>query len=448
MHLTGSKPNRAATVVVAVTALVAVLLPATAAHAAVPYDPFFAQQVAVADPALLAPTGSTSNRTFGLAAGDYTEDGVADLVSGRTDGRIAFAKGAGNGLFDPATLYPWKQTTFNAWALAPGDLNGDGNLDVVWGANTATSGCSVSPTPSTGCPLNVAVNDGDVRVFYGNGNGTFQESPYFVSGVRHNAGTLVADVGTDTGSLAVGDVDGDGDDDVVAGTIDGANTAVKLLTNNGAGGFAASTLISQATGCATPCSPVYFPANSTQNSPWGLALGDADADGDLDLWVGDRALYVYLYRNGGTGTFTLKGSNDAVSGRPNVYLGHDGFRPAVGFTPSLASADLNGDDKADLLMGLHSGAQTPASGAAHDGSLVLDVSKGSGHDLFGRLADVGTAASRSPTSTATDSTTWRPARGRDPSSSCGSSRPSTRTPTGSRTTSTTRRTTRTPAAST
>ena len=35
--------------------------------------------------------------------------------------------------------------------------------------------------------------DGEVRVFFGNGNGTFAESPYLVNGVLHNAGVPIAD---------------------------------------------------------------------------------------------------------------------------------------------------------------------------------------------------------------------------------------------------------------
>ncbi|HEX2196339.1 MAG TPA: VCBS repeat-containing protein, partial [Actinomycetota bacterium] len=385
MHRTRSNSTRFVATLAAVAAAVTGLLPVSA-HAAAAYDPFFAQQQTVAD------FGATT-RPWGVAAGDFDESSPAvDLVVGRTTGNVHFVKGNGDGTFAAPTQYAWKQAFNNAWSFATGDLNGDGNLDVVWGASATTStGCSVSPPPSP-CPLTVTVNDGEVRVFYGNGNGTFQENPYFVSGVRHNGGTLLADVGTDAGSLAVADVDADGDQDVVAGAVDGANSTVKLLRNDGLGAFTVSALITQPTACATPCSPIYFPAISTQNSPWGLAFGDADADGDQDLWVGDRALYVYLYRNNGTGTFTLDGSNSAVSGRPNVYLGHDSFRPAVGFTPSLASDDLNGDGKADVVLGLHSGTQTPATGTANDGSLVLDVSGTGGHSLFGRLADVGTAA--------------------------------------------------------
>jgi VCBS repeat protein len=385
----------------AVVVAVLLLVPAASGVTA-PYDPFFAPAATIADVASISPVSSASNRVFGIAAGDYDEDGRPDVIAGRTDGRVHFVKGNGDGTFAVPSQYAWKQTTFNAWAFGSGDLNDDGNLDLVWGANALTSGCTVSPIPAgQTCAsiggTTVTVNDGDVRVFYGNGNGSFAENTYFVSGVRHNAGALLADIGTDAGSVAVGDVDGDSDEDVVAGAIDGTNSVVKLLVNNGGGSFAASTLVSETTSCTTSgagttCSQVYFPAISTQNSPWGLALADADGDSDLDLLVGDRALYVYLYRNSGTGAFTLQAGNSAVSNRPNVYLGHDAFRAAVGFTPSLTAADFNGDGKADVALGLQAGAQTPASGTFKDGAVLLDVSSGSGHTGFGELADIGEVA--------------------------------------------------------
>ncbi|MGH2978126.1 MAG: FG-GAP-like repeat-containing protein [Solirubrobacterales bacterium] len=351
----------------------------------------FASQATVAD-------FGAATRPFGIAAGDFDEDGSDDLVVGRTTGNVAFVKGNGDGTFQSPTVFAWKQAFFNAWSFASGDVNGDGNLDVAWGASAGSTGCSISPIPTgetcaSAGGQTITVNDGEIRAWYGNGDGTFQENQYFVSGVRHNAGALIADVGTDTGSLAVADIDGDSDADVVAGAVDGANSVVKILRNGGGSFLIDPTpVVSQPTSCTTPCSPIYFPAISTQNSPWGLAFGDADNDGDLDLWVGDRALYVYLFRNDGTGAWTMQTGNTAVSGRPNVYLGHDTFRAAVGFTPSLGSGDLNADTKADLVLGLHSGTQTPASGTAHDGELLLDGSNAPGHSLSGLLADIGTMA--------------------------------------------------------
>ncbi|MDQ5858032.1 MAG: FG-GAP-like repeat-containing protein [Acidobacteriota bacterium] len=347
-----------------------------------PWDPFFAAPATAADVSPIVPS-TTSNRAFGIAAGDFDGDARGDVVVGRTDGRVFFLKGGGDGTFAPPSLYAWKLETFNAWAFAAADVNGDGHLDVVWGANAAGADAAAVSF----------VNDGDVRVLFGNGNGTFQISPYIRSGITFNAGTLLADVGTDAGSVAAGDVDGDGDADVVAGAVEAPNSVVKILTNPGIGAFTVQTLISQPTACATPCSPVYFPAISTQNSPWGLALGDADGDSDLDLFVGDRALYVYLFVNGGGGVLTMQTGNSGVpASRTNAYLAHDVFRAAVGFTASLAAGDVNGDGKADLALGLHSGTQTPASGTANDGTILLDVSTASGHTGFGAIADVGTMA--------------------------------------------------------
>ncbi len=376
-----------------VTAIV-LTLPPTAPGLAVtsPWDPFFATQTTITDVSTIAPVSSSSNRAFGIAAGDFDGDGTADLVVGRTDGRVHFLHGYGDGTFGTPVQFPWKLETFNAWGFASGDVDGDGNLDVVWGSNTAgTDSLAV-----------IRVNDGDVRYLAGVGDGTFSTANNYVrSGVTFNAGTLIADVGTDTGAVAVGDVDGDGDLDVFAGTTDGANTTVKLLINSGGGVFGAPTvLISQATTCTTPCSPIYFPAISTQNSPWGLALGDIEGDGDLDLWVGDRALYIYRFLNDGAGNFTLAPpSSPPLPTRPNVYLAHDAFRAAVGFTPSLASGDINGDGISDLVLGLHSGAQTPTTGCGsptgpciHDGEILLDLSQGTGHVGFGSVADIGTEA--------------------------------------------------------
>ena len=379
--ITGGQVARARLAIAAGIFITALSAGVATAAVTPPWDPFFADQSTVADL-------GAGTRPFGLAAGDFDSDDDSDLVAGRVTGNVHFVAGNGDGTYTTPNQFPWKQAFFNAWSFASADIDGDENLDLVWSANADSTG--TSEPGGAGSP--VTVSDGEVRVFFGNGDGTFDVNPYYVSGVLHNAGTLIADAGTDAGSLATGDIDADDDVDIVVGAIDGPNSTVKLLENDGAGSFAASALVSQPTAGPFPADPIYFPAISTQNSPWGLAFGDADGDEDLDLWVADRALYVYLYRNDGTGGFTLQAGNSAVSGRPNVYLGHDSFRAAVGFTPSLASGDLNGDGKADLALGLHSGTQTPATAPAHDGEILLDLSDGTGHTGFGPVADIGTAA--------------------------------------------------------
>jgi len=179
-----------------------------------PYDPFFTTPTVVADL-------GANFRPFGIAAGDFDGDADLDLVVGRTTGNIALLRGNGNGTFAAPSAFAWKQAYYNAWAMAAADVNGDGHLDVIWGANATSTGCSVSPVPVGGCgtegSVTVTVSDGEVRVFLGNGDGTFQQNTYYISGVLHNAGSLLAAIGTDAGSLAAGDVDGDSDVDVISG---------------------------------------------------------------------------------------------------------------------------------------------------------------------------------------------------------------------------------------
>src|SRR5688572_24612310 len=85
---------------------------------AVAADPVFASQATVAD------FGAT-NRPFGVAAGDFDNDGSRDLVVGRTTGNVAFVKGNGNGTFQSPVVYAWKQAFFNAWSFASADVNND-----------------------------------------------------------------------------------------------------------------------------------------------------------------------------------------------------------------------------------------------------------------------------------------------------------------------------------
>ena len=122
---------------VAAFSTLALTTPVAGAAVTPPWDPFFAGQATVAD------FGATT-RPFGVAAGDFDDDGNADLVVGRDDGQHRLPEGQRRRHLRSAPIvFAWKQAFFNAWAFAAGDVNGDGNLDVVWGANAASSGTSL-----------------------------------------------------------------------------------------------------------------------------------------------------------------------------------------------------------------------------------------------------------------------------------------------------------------
>jgi FG-GAP repeat len=127
---------------VALVVLSLAVAPAAQAAVAPPWDTFFASQATVAD-------FGANQRAFGVAAGDFDSDGKLDLVSGRVLGHLLLQGQRRRGPFQAPSQYPWKQTTFNAWSLAAGDLNEDGKLDLVWGANSDASGTSLPGAPGT-----------------------------------------------------------------------------------------------------------------------------------------------------------------------------------------------------------------------------------------------------------------------------------------------------------
>jgi hypothetical protein len=92
-----------------------------------------------------------------------------------------------------------------------------------------------------------------------------------VSGVRHNADVLLADAGTDAGSLAPGDVDHDGDADIVVGALDGTSTTIKLLRNFGGGLFTVETVLSQQA-VSSLSSPIYFRLRAPRTALGAVAL--------------------------------------------------------------------------------------------------------------------------------------------------------------------------------
>jgi hypothetical protein len=175
-----------------------------------------------------------------LAAGDFNHDGKLDLVTANQGNRsVSVLLGNGDGTLQTAVSYAVGSSPDS---VAVGDFNGDGKLDLV----TANQGTN------------------DVSVLLGNGDGTFQPA------VSHA-------VGVDPTSVAVGDFNDDGHPDLVTANA-GSNT-VSVLLDNGNGTFQPA---------------VNYAVGSDPNS---VAVGDFNDDGKPDLVTantGDGTVSVLL----------------------------------------------------------------------------------------------------------------------------------------------------------
>ena len=121
-----------------------------------------------------------------------------------------------------------------------------------------------------------------------------------------------------TVAIALGDVDGDGDLDVVAGNF---LQASRVYLNDGTGSFEPGRDL-ETSGLATS----------------SVTLGDVDADGDLDLVVGILGAPNRLYVNDGTGTFDA-GADLTVAGTEDDY------------STAVRLVDLDADGILDLVVG-------------------------------------------------------------------------------------------------
>ncbi len=267
----------------------------------------------------------------GTATADFNRDGRADIVtiSDGTMGNILFVPGNGDGTF--GTSAPIADTT-QVQGLDAGDVNGDGNPDVV------------------------AMTTSEVRIKLGNGNGSF------------TAGQVVPLTLGGQVEPRVLDLDNDGDLDVVAPTF----TAIQTLKNNGNGTFVAG-----------PTSQVSGAGALAAISPAKL-----DADGKADLFAVDGfSGTAFALRGDGTGRFTVSGSLLATGLVPEditaIDLDGDGYDDVAtlgsfSFTLATGLTDGTGKFRKSTADTTQFGGPGPTSATAadldQDGRMDLVVS--------------------------------------------------------------------------
>lgn len=237
----------------------------------------------------------TLTNASAVATGDLNGDGNGDIVvvnaNFATSSYISIMLGKSDGTFQPAASY----TAAGNYTVAAviDDVNADGKLDVV----------AVSA-------------DQQISVFLGKGDGTFQSALSFAAPVLtgHTSSAQTPII-----SLITADVNGDGKKDVVC-----SNGLVLLGKSDGT-----------FTPVATPAFP-YFVDSLSAEGP-NLAAGDINKDGKTDIAISDGSK-IYTWMGNGDGTF-VQGRNYAVAN-------------TTGF---ISLTDLDGDGNLDVYVGMGNG---------------------------------------------------------------------------------------------
>jgi hypothetical protein len=244
----------------------------------------------------------------GIAVADMNRDGWQDIaVANHSSSYVSVLKNLGNGMFTAQPFAVGREQS----SVVFGDFNGDGHPDIA--------AAPISPNHI-------------VSILLGDGTGSFGTATDFAVGTASPE------------SIAVGDFNGDGKQDIAVPGYTG--DIVVVILGNGLGGFGSAT---------------SFPAGP---SPYGIVVGDFSGDGKQDIAVAD-------YDSSPSAVGVLLG--DGLGGFASPVFFNVAFRPVA-----LAVGDFNGNSKQDIVsanlisnnFSVLSGACSSISGTATYGNAI------------------------------------------------------------------------------
>lgn len=293
----------------------------------------------------------------GVASADVNGDGNADVVTADIgSGNVSLFLGNGDGSLKAPKVFPAADGV-NSVALV--DVNGDGDADVVT-SNGASQSVSVLPGDGKGgfgaaksFPAGVAatalavgdvtgdgkadavVANGDsgepgVSVLAGAGNGTFAATP------------ILLDTTSETGAVAIADLDGDDTGDIIAANFDPNASSVSVLVAQGDGTFKQHV------------------DYDTGYSPFFISTADFDGDGKTDL--------ITANSNGTDMTLLAGRGNGTLQSHITLSTGND---PA-----GVGAADVNGDGKIDIVASNFGDSDPSETATSYTISVFLNNGKG------------------------------------------------------------------------
>jgi len=246
----------------------------------------------------------------GISDVDGDPDGITIIINNENTGTWQYSIDAGSNWIDVGTVSGTSGLllrNFDLVRLQPNGVEGTpANFGFrAWDQTIGTAGTKVNVSPVGGTSaFSNATETANISVSDINDAPTITKEALFTDSGQSLGGS--SSLGID-----IGDIDGDGDVDMVY------SQANKVFLNDGSGNY-------------TDTGQNLGNSNST-----AIALGDIDGDGDLDMVVGNYTGFISrVYINDGTGSFTDDG----------IGLGH-------GNTTSVELGDLDGDGDLDIVLG-------------------------------------------------------------------------------------------------